>query len=835
MSIKTLKTAAQQVFAAQRNGLLNRHAPTPFSTPTTPVEILVHNTSSTPLEAYHAVQLNLPTLKNSEDFLATNLADGIVMDVTYPTENTQDTTTAILQENIDVDSIGRAVLIGITPAILHHQPDHTYAKPLDETGILQSCPDATNIKILWTPENSDGETCGYVLLGFHQTSIHYGILRDGIDHFSTTSEDVRYVVDCQVNDNETQEMAVIPTEMEKNSPGFEWNLPAGTPVRVECGKIAEAFLPELWGDVTIEGKVENKTYTITLSDGKAFNGSETVEAWPAPNIPEEVEFEGLTPVVVKWNHAAGKWFFFVIRKGGTVSEWKYFSSATGRLRTGFLGTYATATGTGTVPLLILNAADDIAETTYYEVFAKKERVDVVPSFSSRGLSFFYKFVINGNTYWGNGEFYKDRSGGTYRVSYAWLPVITATITKTNGDTFECRWIPSSRFSADEPEYNYDGLKLGWRPSGVSNDRTFGYYYGDNTPIHYEYKFTEEEGLTSELVYPNRLDIYFNDYGTAINTYSGLGEYENCTVEAVASEFRSTQTSEYGEFPAVDTDSVHSIPAMNIGCLYYTARLADGKGSCTLYARMHAQSDIPDNVHDYQGNSPDISLFIPANSFWCVSLFPFLQKTYTNVFQCFSSSSNRMQFGRSTEWGGYYKVDNDASTAKWNASSPSGLWEDSKVYYYFTTGKCVLKWQPAEHPISSKTVTVQSILTNSLSQYPDSDDLHTKTNTAYKAISTGTALAAEVERKGGVTYLVNESIHPQRSGSDNYNSEKVFWIGLNHVDSCQDRGGIISSTTTAKYPHWIELSGDMEFTLKYKFIEFPDMEVSEPMLGCFLLG
>ena len=115
--------------------------------------------------------------------------------------------------------------------------------------------------------------------------VQYGVLREAMDHFAEIGEST-YVVDLQADDGGTREVEVKPSGMVENTPGFAWNLPAGTPVKVENGQIVETFWPELSGNVTTQGAVENREYTVDLGEDGKFNGSATLQAFPAPNIPQ---------------------------------------------------------------------------------------------------------------------------------------------------------------------------------------------------------------------------------------------------------------------------------------------------------------------------------------------------------------------------------------------------------------------------------------------------------------------------------------------------------------------------------------------------------------------
>ena len=275
--------------------------------------ITVENLTGENLGAFSVVAVSDAIFPDREPqtVLEQSFKSGVEVAVSLP-KGEEGELLCIVQDPIPSGEIGQAMILGATACHIRiSDATHRYARSVAGYPYVESCSEPTSITILWTPTARENETYGYVLLSSSQFSVQYGVLREGMDHFEEIGKST-YVVDLQADDGGTREVEVKPSGMVESAPGFAWNLPAGTPVKVENGKIVETFLPELSGYVTIQGAVENREYTVDLGESGKFNGSTALQAFPSPNIPQEVEFEGKTPVIVRWNHAAGKWFFLFL-------------------------------------------------------------------------------------------------------------------------------------------------------------------------------------------------------------------------------------------------------------------------------------------------------------------------------------------------------------------------------------------------------------------------------------------------------------------------------------------------------------------------------------------
>lgn len=92
--------------------------------------------------------------------------------------------------------------------------------------------------------------------------------------------------------------------------GYPWKLPPGAAVRLADGRIADAWVPEIFGTLGASMSVLHaESVTVQLGAGETFHGSATLRAFPAPLIPEGTQLQSGTAVTCRWNHTRGKWFF----------------------------------------------------------------------------------------------------------------------------------------------------------------------------------------------------------------------------------------------------------------------------------------------------------------------------------------------------------------------------------------------------------------------------------------------------------------------------------------------------------------------------------------------
>ncbi|MDO4571612.1 MAG: hypothetical protein Q4D38_14605, partial [Planctomycetia bacterium] len=162
-----------------------------------------------------------------------------------------------------------------------------------------------------TSDETSDERAVVALFTTRSAETNFGILAENFDFFADSPEAV------SVDGSSTTEVAAAG--IAHLEPGYNWCLPAGAVVEFSHRKILNAFVPELVGTLSVSVTIASDTpaQSVVLS-GASFRGGSTLEAHPAPCLPVGATFEAGESVMVRWNHAAGKWFFFANKTGESV-------------------------------------------------------------------------------------------------------------------------------------------------------------------------------------------------------------------------------------------------------------------------------------------------------------------------------------------------------------------------------------------------------------------------------------------------------------------------------------------------------------------------------------
>ncbi|MBQ4142789.1 MAG: hypothetical protein IJD43_04865 [Thermoguttaceae bacterium] len=197
---------------------------------------------------------------------------------------------AIVQSNVPPGGVCNALISGYSIAKIHiNDEEDSYAIPMADSVVLESCPEGPVHILTRTSANADSVAFGFVRFEFSGTSA-FEVLEKEEELFTSESS---------------------------FEPEYDWILPAGCVVRRGGGLIRDTFLPELHGTLNEESSGgSERPVDISLPDGETFQQRTQISALPAHNIPEGTAIPAGTPVVVKWNPVYAKWFFFIVRTGG---------------------------------------------------------------------------------------------------------------------------------------------------------------------------------------------------------------------------------------------------------------------------------------------------------------------------------------------------------------------------------------------------------------------------------------------------------------------------------------------------------------------------------------
>lgn len=855
-----IAAAASDYDAKNRAGKFNQHPASREAIPATPVEILVQMPSQSGVSQYHVVELGIPVF--TEDVFASSTAGGMPIYAAPPTLLQDVATFAVVQEPIAASGMGRAVVMGLTPAKLYvTSTEHKYAEPSDQDTILHSTATPGNIRIVYHGTTDDdhtipGEMDGIVLIGAGGSGgsieLRHGTLTQGQQ--PNTNFDV-----LSVDTHGTVTIPATPPPDELSPPGdpetvtvdsigiasgYTHFLPVGTPVTVAGKTIVAAYLPELRGVLSADYTTGTRSTSITLEGGQTFNGSTSLTAYPAAGTPSGIALLADTPVLCRFVPAENRWCFFLVKP---EQKQYFFPFVCGRRRYGYVPntinsnlnplTYAHSADvqyrgkTVKAPILLTNSADTPDRIDYANVIATIAERDLYFSLIETSTN---RYAVN-LWYEGDNGWITDgvRVKAGARIYQQFFPVLKLVGAAVNDGTM------SSINATLQPV-----AAIGQNPvtsirySGLNYNSVDGQYLGSDYHSYTVYSWdSETHTVTSRTDESNTLIINIDADGDVLSTI-GYGEYASGKYQvsragAVKDYAEQADGLTYGEWAAHDSDvdSCFDVPHIYFGTMVYEANQPFGQtdrkrnlyrkavdySACKFIERRYDTYDTP-KAGDfctyggrYGGGGLDLA----------TKYNPFDSSIYSHVI---TVSGGVARLGGLNTDRGYYQESQDStvSTYRTHELVVTGS-------HIFLEGVMVLQWVPPA--AASVTLSMSALVTHRIWYGYD---------WLYLFAANGNVAAERSRRSeatllvsyGGVTrrtkYAYNNFVHysapPQFAHSDQYSDTEKYWIGLQFSPATE-------GWHEYYWPTWLEYaeSDDKTLTWEWVVVEYPDLTVSESQL------